>query len=115
MVNYEWQDDGSWEYSKLVDTLPPIAMPLADGTESAIDHLPVEEARKTLGIWTNPAGTCNKQLETITSGLQTWSDRLSVGRLPAKWAWTSYYLQLWAKIRYGLGTRVLHPRSKLVG
>jgi len=60
MVDYEWQDDGSWEYSKLVDTLPPITVPLSDGTEAMIDHLPVEEARKTLGIWMNPAGTCDK-------------------------------------------------------
>ena len=86
MVDYEWQDDGSWDFSKLIDTLPPITVPLADGTDATIDHLPVEEARKTLGIWTNPAGTCDKQLDAITSALQTWSDRLTVGRLPAKWA-----------------------------
>jgi len=54
-------------------------VPLADGTELAIDHLPVEEVRKTLGIWTNPDGTCNKQLEAIMPGLKTWSDRLPVG------------------------------------
>ena len=86
IIDYEWQDDGSWEYSKLVNTLHPITVPLSDGTEATIYHLPVDEARKTLGIWTNPAGMCDKQLDAITSALQTWLDRLTVGQLPTKWA-----------------------------
>ena len=36
--------------------------------------------------------------------MQKWTDCLSVSKLPARWAWVSYYHQLWAKLRYGLGT-----------
>ena len=34
--------------------------------------------------------------------------------MPAKWAWTSYYLQLWTKLRYGLGTNS-SPVAELKG
>ena len=41
MIEYEWQEDGSWKYSELVDTTPAITVPLADGSHAAIDDLPV--------------------------------------------------------------------------
>ena len=104
MIDYEWQEDGSWTYSDLVDTTPQVTVPLADGSHAGIDHLPVTCPKKTLGIWTSPAGDCTKQIEVIVSTVKTWGLRLQVGKLPAKWAWKSYFHQLWAKLRYGLGT-----------
>ena len=56
-----------------------------------------------LGIWTNPAGDGDKQLEVMEATIGTWTSRLKAGRLPAKWAWVSYFHQLWVKFRYGLG------------
>jgi len=50
MVDYEWQDDDSWEYSELVDTTPPVTIPLLDDSNANIDHLPVTKSKKTLGI-----------------------------------------------------------------
>ena len=31
-------------------------------------------------------------------------NRLTAGKLPAKWAWVSYFHQLWPKLHFGLGT-----------
>ena len=104
MVDYEWHDDGTWSYSDLVDVTEPVTVPLADGTQAAIDHLPVGCSKKTLGVWTNPAGDCAKQVDVFVSTVRTWGERLQVGKLPAKWAWASYFQQLWAKLKYGLGT-----------
>ena len=104
LVDYEWQDDGSWEMVDMVD-LPSLTVPLPDGTEAKIDQLPVTQSKKTLGVWTNPAGDCKKQLEVIHKVTEKWANRLSAGRLPAKWAWVSYFHQLWAKLRYKLGTK----------
>jgi len=102
-LNYEWQDDGSWEMCEMAD-LPPLTVPLPDGTDQEIKQLPIDESAKTLGVWTNPAGDCLKQLEVIQEKLETWTNRLTAGKLPAKWAWVSYFQQLWAGLRYGLGT-----------
>ncbi len=59
--------------------------------------------KKTLVIWTNPSGCCRRQLEILTNVIKVWTDRLCVGWLPTKWAWVSYFQQLWAKLRYGQG------------
>ena len=103
LVDYEWKDDGTWEYLELVD-LPAITIPLPDGTSAPIDQLPVDKSKKTLGIQTNPAGDCQSQLDVFHDALKKWTNRLSVGRLPARWGWVSYFQQLWPKLKYGLGT-----------
>ena len=59
LVDYEWLEDGSWQYSELVD-LPPLQVPLPDGTAADISRKPVGQSEKTLGIWTNPTGECQK-------------------------------------------------------
>ena len=100
-VDYEWQDDGSWVYSDMVDW--ELLVPQSDGSETPIEQLPVDESKKTLGIWTNPAGDCTKQLEIIRGKVEKWTDRLQAGKLPSKWAWVSYFHQLWSQLRYGLG------------
>ncbi len=78
-------------------------VPQPDGSAAPIEQLPVTESKKTLGLYTNPAGCCKKQLGVMTRTIKTWTDRLEVGKLPAKWGWVSYFHQLWAKLRYGLG------------
>ena len=68
--------------------------------------LPVDKSKKTLGVWMNPAGDCTDQLNVLTEKIETWTLRLSVGKLPAKWGWVSYFHQLWARLKYGLGCNV---------
>ena len=40
-----------------------LTVPLADGSDATIKQLHVDESAKTLGIWANPAGGCQKQLD----------------------------------------------------
>ena len=87
--------------------LPSLTVPLPDGTEAKINQLPVTKSKKTLGAWMNPAGNCSKQLKVIHDVTEKWANQLSAGRLHVKWAWVSYFHQLWAKIRYGLRTNSL--------
>ena len=79
-------------------------VPQPDGSSAEIVQVPITESKKTLGVWTNPTGNCNKQVEVITEKLGVWTDRLETGKLPARWAWVSYFHQLWPRIGYGLGT-----------
>ena len=104
MVDYDWNADGSWQYSSLVDTTCSLSVPQPDGSSAEIAQVPITESKKTLGVWTNPAGDCDKQVEVITEKLGVWTDRLEMGKLPARWAWVSYFHQLWPRIGYGLGT-----------
>jgi hypothetical protein len=113
MVDYDWQADGSWDYCSM-DESERLYVPQPDGSAKEIQQLPVNCSKKTLGIWTNPAGDCSKQLEVIHEKVDTWTNRLEVGKLPAKWAWVSYFHQLWAKIRFGLGVNA-SPVGDLVG
>ena len=92
MVDYEWLADGSWQYTGMVDS--DLYVPCVDGSEVEIEQLPVDKSRKTLGIWTNPAGDCSRQLEAFTARLTTWTDRLSAGKLPSRWAWVGYFHHL---------------------
>ena len=80
-------------------------MPLSDGTKAAINikQLTVGKSTKTLNIWTNPAGDCQKQLDIFYDVIKKWTDRLLGGKLPARWAWVRYVHQLWAKLQCGLG------------
>ena len=103
LIDYEWEADGTWTYTDTVD-LPPLTVPLPDGTSQPINCLPPDESKKTLGIHTNPAGLCQRQLDHFHDALKEWTNRLSIGKLPAKWAWVSYLQQLWPRLRYGLGT-----------
>ena len=67
-------------YSDMIDW--ELLVPQLDGSETPIEQLPVDESKKTIGIWKNPAGNCTKQLETIREKVEKWTDRLQAGKLP---------------------------------
>ncbi len=102
MVDYDWGEDGSWSYVDVTKE-EPLLVPQADNASTPIAQLPVNESKKTLGVWTNPAGDCAQQLTVLTEKMEEWTNRLVVGKLPAKWGWVSYFHQLWARLKYGLG------------
>ena len=69
-----------------------------------IKQLDAEDSVETLGLYTNPAGCCKKQVDVLIDSKQTWADRLKNSRLPTNWAWVLYRSQLWPKLNYRLGT-----------
>jgi hypothetical protein len=103
---YMWDfecSDGQWTQVDVLDH-EEITVPLPDGTSAPIDQHSIHLSQKTLGIYSNPCGCYAKQVDVLIDTIQTWTTRVSTGKLPAKWAWVSYSHQLWAKLRYGLGT-----------
>ncbi len=104
--------DGEWHCVDLESELD-MEVPQPDGSMAAISQLPIRESRKTLGIFTNPAGACEKQVDVMQDKIQTWTFRLKNGNLPAKWAWVSYFNQLWPRLRYGLGVNA-SPLEEIV-
>jgi hypothetical protein len=59
---------------------------------------------KTLGVVDAPAGGNIGHLEYIKSKTAIWVNRMKNGHLPSHIAWIAYRLQLWASLRYGIGT-----------
>ena len=70
------------------------------------------EAKKNLGLYAPPDGSSDKHLASLRKKMEDWKVRAKNGKLPTRPVWTSYSLQLWAGIKYGLGN-CLAPMEKL--
>ena len=101
LVDYECKE-GEWQYTDMVDW--ELNVPLPDGSEAAIKQRSVYDCKETLGVWSCPAGTEDKQYKKILGRMETWHSRTVNGHPPATFAWVSYHLKLWPGIRYGLAT-----------
>jgi hypothetical protein len=75
-----------------------------DGTKSPIKQEKVTDSKKTLGIHDSPAGGNTAHLSYSKDKASVWVHRMQNGHLPCHMAWTTYKLQLWPGLRYGLGT-----------
>ena len=109
-IDYVWKDDGSWSYATDIEV--DMSIPLFNGDREVITKLGVNECRKTLGVHACPSGKSIGHIRTIEDRARRWTSKLLDSKLPAKWAWVSYKLQLWSSLRYGLGT-LSAPLSQL--
>ena len=110
-MDYTWDLNGNWSYSPVPDIDLQITLP--DGRQESIALLDPSEARVTLGVATCPSGddthhmtaegTARDKWKSIRTRAEVWVTQLNNGRLPSKFAWMSYRLQLRAGVRYGLG------------
>lgn len=95
---------------KMVD-VPHLTVPLADESDATIIQFPVDESAKTLGIWTNPAGTARNNL---TSYMMLWRNGQTgypLGNSLLNGPGSS--INFGQKLRYGLGNnaspvKILH-------
>ena len=101
LVDYECKE-GEWQYTDMVNW--ELYVPLPDSSEVTIKQRSVFDCEETLGVWSCPAGTEDKQYEKILGRMEKWHSRTVNGHLPAKFALVSYRLKLWPGIRYGLAT-----------
>jgi hypothetical protein len=101
-MDYVWNDNSSGDYDRAVGRSMTILLP--DGSRETIAQLGVDNSRKTLGVYTCLSGNLAAQLLEMEVKVRKWSSRLLNSRLPAKWAWVSYNLQLWTSLRYGLSS-----------
>ena len=77
-------------------------VPMPDGTEAEIDHLPVEASRETLGVWSSPDGSATGALRAMTDKAQEWVDRAKEASLRRKDVWFLLNCQFWPRVGYGL-------------
>ena len=103
LTSYQWRPDGSWRYeNNEKDDELAIGVPMPNGTMVAIDHLSVNDAKETLGVWTCPSGSATKSLEVLRTKAQEWLDRAKEGKMMRRDIWFLLDHQLWPKLDYGL-------------
>jgi len=95
-------NDGLWSYMDVSDF--ELKITNLDGTEQVIEQKAPTFSMKTLGVYDSPTGGNKGHLDYIRSKTSIWTSRMKNGHLPSHIAWLAYRLQLWASLRYGIGT-----------
>ena len=103
LISFTWDRRGRWSYASNHD-LPEYEMvvPMPDGTEERIDHLPVTQARETLGVWSSPDGNAEELLLKMKEKAQRWVDRAREGHLRRRDVWFLLDVQFWPKVDYDI-------------
>jgi hypothetical protein len=98
LISFTWDRKGKWSYTANHDN-PDYTMvvPMPDETEEKIDHLPVTQARETLGVWSSPDGNATESLAQMKEKAQEWVDRAKEGRLCRRDVWFLLDVQVWSR------------------
>ena len=102
-MSFVWKADGKWLYDSN-ETKEEFNMgaPMPDGAMCQIEHLSVDTARKTLGVFTCPSGNFGVQLLNMKKKGQEWIDRAKESRLMRRDMWFLLDCQLWPELGYGI-------------
>jgi hypothetical protein len=80
LISFSWSQGGKWKYEE--NHLKPefeMLVPLPDGTTAVIDHLPIAEAKETLGVYSCPNGSSDGALKAVKEKAAEWVDKAKEG------------------------------------
>jgi len=103
LISFAWTWDGKWKYEE--NHLKPefeMAVPMPDGTTAVIEHLPITEAKETLGVYSCPNGSSEGALTAMKEKAADWVDRAKEGHLRRSDVWFLLDCQFWPRVGYGL-------------
>ena len=100
MLDYVCKN-GVWEYAPFQTYQLTVEQ---DGEKVTIPQRMVNDADKTLGVYHCPSGGHQVHMEKLRGKVDEWLNQMKNGHLPSALVWMSYRIQLWARIKYGLGT-----------
>ena len=105
IISFSWKPDGSWRYdlNETSNNLD-ILVPIADGTLTPIDHLPVTTPTKTLGQMTCPTGSSEGALQQMREKAQKWIDKAKGGNLHRRNLWFLLNKQFWQGVAFGISS-----------
>ena len=105
MLSFVWSRDGTWSYAhnESKDDMA-IVVPMPDGTQVPIEHLSVDSAKETLGVYSCPSGKATAQIKSMQTKAQGWIDRAKEGKLRRRDVWFLMDHQLWPKVGYGISS-----------
>merc|ERR1711966_303906 len=103
LISFVWDAQGRWRYANNENQNEfRISVPTVDGMGALIEHLVVDAAKETLGVFVCLSGVANKQLEVVRSKAQEWTSRAEDSKLLRRDVWFLVDHQLWPKLLYGL-------------
>ena len=103
LISFVWKADG-WSYdSNETKEEFNMGVPMPDGTMCQIEHLSVDTAKETLGVFTCPSGNFGTHLLSMKKQGQEWIDRAKESHLMRRDIWFLLDGQLWPKLGYGIG------------
>ncbi len=92
-----------WEYGHTENYALTIPLPI--NTRAKILQLHVTEAKKMLGVWSNPIGSDKKHLKEVVVGkMKQWVSRIKNAHLLVYLVWKAYRYKLWPGVHYGIAT-----------
>jgi hypothetical protein len=105
LISFVWKHDGSWQYAtnEEVEELK-IVIPQPDNSVTAIKHLGVHEASKTLGSMTCPSGDSSAALQRVQDNAQGWIDMAITAGTPRRNLWFLVDHQFCPKVTFGCCT-----------
>jgi hypothetical protein len=103
LISFKWDRKGNWSYDTNHDKPEfDMVVPMPDGSVESIEHLPVTEAKETLGVYSCPNGSAHGAIQAMTTKAQEWVDRAKEGRLKRSDIWFLLDCQFWPRVGYGL-------------
>ena len=103
LISFSWSRDGKWKYEE--NHLKPefeMVVPMPDGSTAVIDHLPITEAKETLGVYSCPDGNSDGALRAMKEKAAEWVDKAKEGHLRRSDVWFLLDCQFWPRVGYGL-------------
>jgi hypothetical protein len=81
--------NGVWEYGYTENY--SFTIPLPNNTRAKISQLHITEAKKMLGVWSNPIGSDEKHLKEVVVGkMKQWASRIKIAHLSVHLVWKAY-------------------------
>ena len=105
LISFSWKPDGTWKYDQnKKNPALSIMVPLADRSNTPIDHLAVTKPSKTLRFMTCPMGCSDGALTQMVEKVQGWIDRARSGKLHKRKLWFLLEKQFWPKVSFGISS-----------
>ena len=105
LISFSWQPDGTCRYDSN-ENVPElgIRVPLEDGTDVAIEHLPAETPTKTLGQMTCPTGGSKGAIAQMQQKAQGWLAKVSASKLNKRNLSFLLDKQFWPGVSFGISS-----------
>ena len=105
LLSFVWSSEGKWSYANNEDNDEyEISVPMPNGSYAPIEHLSVDTAKETLGVFSCPSGKAKGQIKAMQTKAQEWIDRAKEGKLRRRDVWFLLEHQLWPKVGYGISS-----------
>ena len=96
-------ENGIWRYETKEERPAVIYLSTESGPQP-LHRKEIDEAEQTLGVYHCPSGGHRQHLTTLGDRGTLWVNNMKNASLPSGSIMKSYQFQLWAGLRYGLGT-----------